>query len=306
MFLRLVVFALLGSATTWAGQSAACEPPAEIRAQLDKAAAVPVADLVAFDKNVAPFAALRSKHAADLFVQERYQDAVQQYGIEGHLRQLSEEYQNLALAHPGELMYRYLAARSLMGRGTASAIQQMNDILSEYPEFAPAHRALAEIYGAEMFRDPGKEKIERERFLALCPQSVIERRPTPLPDRTPLIDRAEQMLANGGDPDAAASMALDGLRADEWRLQRIRPFDWYSVEFKRQNQRELQAEYWRVWGVQVRCYRKAQHPEKAAELLAMMEQRATLLRSSDPNYSTALAILARLHAESGHKAQENQ
>ena len=42
-------------------------------------------------------------------------------------------------------------------------------------------------------------------------------------------------------------MAEQGIRDDEWRLQRIRPFDWYSVEYKRQAQRELQAKYWRVW-----------------------------------------------------------
>ena len=74
-------------------------------------------------------------------------------------------------------------------------------------------------------------------------------------------------------------MALEGLRADEWRLQRIRPVDWYSVEYKRQSQRELRAEYWRVWSLQVRCYRKANRLKEAADLLGVMEQRATLLRS---------------------------
>jgi hypothetical protein len=307
MFLHLALFALLAAATAGASQPGVCEPATEIRAELERAAALPITDPPAFEQNIAPFRALRDHYAGDLFVHERYQDAVQQYGIEGHLRQLTQDYQNLALQHPGDLMYRYLFARSMMGRGTLSAIRQMNDILAEHPEFAPVHRALAEIYGAETFRDPGKEQTEREGFLALCPGSALQQRPAPLPDRSPLIGRAERMLAQNGDPDTAAAMALAGLRADEWRLQRIRPFDWYSAEYKRQNQRALGTEYWRVWSLQVRCYRRAHRPEKATELLRAMEQRGARLRSrSDPNYWDALAALARLYAEEGQKAQAAQ
>jgi hypothetical protein len=302
MFLRLAAFVLLGSATVFAGQPF-CGPEAEVRAELEKVAALPVGDAVAFEQNVVPFQALRERHPGDLFVHESYQDAVERHGIEGHLRQLTEEYQALALQHPGDLMYRYLSVRSAIGRSTLSAIQQLNEILAENPKFAPAHRTLPEIYGAA-FRNPEKEKIEREKLLALCPGAVIQQRAAPLPDPSPLIERAEQMLAQDANPDAAAAMAAAGLRADEWRLQRIRPFDWYSAEYKRQQQRELQAEYWRVWSLQVRCYRKARQPEKAAELLATMEQRAVLLRSqSDPSYADASATLARLLAEDGQRIQ---
>jgi hypothetical protein len=303
MFLRLAAFVLLGSATVFAGQSF-CGPEAEVRAELEKVAALPVGDAVAFEQNIAPFQALRERHPGDLFVHESYQDAVERHGIEGHLRQLTEEYQALALQHPGDLTYRYLSVRSAIGRSTLSAIQQLNEILAENPEFAPAHRTLAEIYGATAFRNPEKEKVEREKLLALCPGAVIQRRPGPLPDPSPLIERAEQMLAQDADPDAAAAMAAAGLPADEWRLQRIRPFDWYSAEYKRQQQSELQAEYWRVWSFQVRCYRKAHHPAKAADLLAAMEQRAVLLRSqSDPSYADASATLARLRAEDGQRIE---
>jgi hypothetical protein len=303
MFLRLAAFVLLGSATVFAGQPF-CGPEAEVRAELEKVAALPVGDAVAFEQNVAPFQTLRERHPGDLFVHESYQDAVERHGIEGHLRQLTEEYQALALQHPSDLMYRYLSVRSAIGRSTLSAIQQLNEIMGENPEFAPAHRTLAEIYGAAAFRNPEKEKIEREKLLALCPGAVIQKRPTPLPDPSPLIERAEQMLAQDADPDAAAAMAAAGLRADEWRLQRIRPFDWYRPEYKRQQQRELQAEYWRVWSLQVRCYRKAHQPAKAAELLATMEQRAGLLRSqSDPGYAEVAATLAQLRAEEGEKAR---
>ena len=230
-----------------------------------------------FDRGLAPLVALRQRYPKDLWVNERYQDAVQQYGIEGHLRKLTEEYQVLSMQHPDDLMYSYLYARSLMGRNTASAIQQMTEIVTQHSDYAPAHGSLAEIYASAAFHDEEKGNIERDRFLALCPESSapesgVQRRPAPLPEPSPLIDQAEAYWTEWR-PDRIAAMAEQGIRDDEWRLQRIRPFDWYSVDYKRQAQRELQTKYWRVWSIEVRCDRAAGRPRKAAELLGTMEQR---------------------------------
>ncbi len=97
-------------------------------------------------------------------------------------------------------------------------------------------------------------------------------------------------------------MAQQGIRDDEWRLQRIRPFDWYSVDYKRQSQRDLQAKYWKMWSIEVRCDRRAGRSEKAAELLATMDQRAELqARHSEPIYWDALATLVRLYEEGNQK-----
>src|SRR6476660_4220695 len=95
---------------------------------------------------------------------------------------------------------------------------------------------------------PGKRPSAR--LLALCPGYALQQRPP----------------AQHDDPDRIATLALQGIREDEWRLQRIRPFDWYSVEFKRQAQRELQAKYWSVWSLQGRSERLAGRPQKEAEL----------------------------------------
>ena len=189
-------------------------------------------------------------------------------------------------------MYSYLYARSLIGRNTPTAIQQITEIVAEHPDFAPAHGSLAEIYASAAFRDDEKERVERERFLALCPGSTLQRASGALPDPSPLVDQAERLLAQNGDPERVEAMALQGIRDDEWRLQRIRPFDWYSVAYKRQAQTELQAKYWKAWSIQVRCDRRAGRPEKAAELLAEMDQRATALENHpDPVYWDALATL---------------
>jgi tetratricopeptide (TPR) repeat protein len=279
-----------------------CGPRSEVRAELEKAAAVSISDWSAFDRNIAVWQALRQRYPNDLFVHESYQDAVQRFGVEGHLRVLTDEYQTLSSEHPGQLMYRYLFARSLIGRGTYPAIQEMSEILAGNPEFAPAHRMLAGIYSTEVFRDVPKANAERERFLQLCPGTQVSEYPGRLPDSSPLIDRAGKLLGASGDPDRVAELAEQGLKDDEWRLQHVRPFDWYSAEFKIQNQRRLQAEYWSVWGIQVRCYRKAGNAEKAAELLVAMDHRAVQLRGQPGNaYWDALVLLARLYADGNQR-----
>ena len=280
-----------------ASAAGVCEVSVEVRVEMVKAAPA-AASPSDFDRNVAPALRLRQRYPNDLLVHEMYQDAVQRYGIEGHLRKLVEEYQVLSMQHSDETMYSYLYARSLIGRNTPSAVRQINEILAQHPDFAPGYRSLAEIYASETFRNDEKEKVERAHFLALCPGSALQQRPGPLPAPSPLIDQAERLLAGNGDPAQATAMALQGIRDDEWRLQRIRPFDWYSVAFKRQAQSELQVKYWRAWSIEVRCDRRLGQTEKAAELLAQMEQRAAALqRNSDPAYWDALAALARLYGE---------
>jgi hypothetical protein len=255
-----------------------------------------------FDQALAPLVALRQRYPNDLWVNERYQDAVQQYGIEGHVRKLTEDYQVLAMQHPDDPAYSYLYSRSLMGRNTPAAAQQLTELVKDHPDFAPAHGSLAEIYASATFHDESKEKAARARFLALCPDGEVKRRPAALPDPSLLVDQAESLLAQNGDPDRVVAMADQGVRDDEWRLQRIRPFDWYNVDYKRQAQRDLQAKYWRLWGIQVRCYRRAGRPGKAAQVLAAMDQRAASLRSGpDPAYWDVLALLTRLYEEGNQK-----
>ncbi len=292
--------------TSVCAQGDACGPSPEIRAQLGKIRVV-VTGAADFDRGLVRLRALRQQYPNDLWVNERYQDAVQQYGIEGHLRKLTEEYQVLSMQHPDDVTYSYLYARSLMGRNTSSAIQQMAEIIAAHPDFAPAHGSLAEIYSSTAFHDEPREKTESARFLALCPGNSLQQRPAGLPDPSPLVDQAERLLAQHSDPDRIAAMALRGIRDDEWRLQRIRPFDWYSVDFKRQAQRELQAKYWRVWSLQVRCERLAGRRQKAAELLAVMDQRTASPRSSaDPLYWDALTALVRLYEEGSQKDLANR
>jgi len=296
-----VLLATLATSPAHGVSPATCEASPEIRTEI--AGAIVVApDPSEFEKHVAPLRTLRQRHPQDVIAHELYQDAVQNHGIEGHLRQLTEEYQVLSMQHPDELMYDYLYARSLIGRNTREAIRQINQLLAQHPEFAPAHRSLEAIYDSAAFRDVEKEKAEQARFRQLCPGSALQHLPAPLPDPSPLVDQAEAQLAGHGEPERILAMAQQGIRDDEWRLQRIRPFDWYTVEFKRQSQVELREKYWKMWSVEVRCDRLEGRQDKAAEVLSAMDQRADLLaRHSDPLYWNVRTTLARLYEEGKRK-----
>jgi hypothetical protein len=303
----VIVFAVLTSMTAWCA-GPACAPTSEIRSEFEKTAAIPVKDRADADHNLAPFLALRQRHPNDLFVHERYQDAVNQYGIEGHVRAMVDEYQDLSQKHADDLMYRYLYARSQMGRNTPAAIDALIEIVASTPNFAPAHRTLAEIYGSENFADARKLKVEQQKFLTLCSASQAVKRPLPLPEWSPLMERAERLLTmNSVNMDAVMEMAQQAVREDEWRLQRIRPFDWYTIDFKRQNGRELQSRYWRLWSLEVRSYRKAGQVAKANEVLATMEQRSSAYRNStDAFYWGVLTTLTTLYAEGNQKDQATE
>ena len=166
---------------------------------------------------------------------------------------------------------------------------------------------LAEIHAAPAFRDSGKREAEEQEFRQMCPGEGLAELPDAIPDPSPLVGQAERLFSEGGNPAQAIKLAQQGVREDEWRLQRIRPVDWYSVEFKRQAQFALQTQYWRLWTLQVRCQRKAGETGKANALLATMEQRITLLpKNQATQHWEALAYLARLYAEGNQTRQASQ
>jgi hypothetical protein len=302
MRLTLLLVALMSAATAQGAQAGLCGPAPEIRAELQKASESTVVDPTAFDTNVAPFLAVLQRHRDDIFVNERYEEAVQQYGVEGYLRALTEEYQSLSGQHPGDLTYHYLFVRSLIGRNTPSAIRELSEIATENPDFAPVHGALAAIYASDAFHDAAKEKTETERFEALCPGASLPSLVPALPPISPQFAEAELMFEQNGDAAKIVAMAEQSLHDDEWRLQRVRPFDWYTVDYKRQTQREMQAEYWKVWSLEVRSWRKAGNIQKADALLAQMDQRSMMLhKNTDPVYWLALSTITRLYAEGNQK-----
>jgi hypothetical protein len=259
-----------------------------VRLAIDEAAPAAIAE-EDLERALGSLRALREKLPGDLFVHLRYQDAIFDHGTEGNLRAMLREYQNLAADHPGEVLHEYLAGRSHLGRGTKKAVAAMESILERDAGFAPALRTLAEIHASAMFGDAPRERREREAFAKLCPASTIERRPPPLPERSPLFE------ARAATPQQIGL----ALQADQSRLMRTRLFDWYSDEQKAQELRAVQADSWKAWRLLVEHHRREGDAAKADALLAEMEERLARLRAHDaPSYSFAAQIVSALRARS--------
>jgi len=284
-----------------------CVASPGFQAELDRAATAGLANPMDTGAALAPFRALRAHHPDDIFAHEGYQDAVQRYGVEGHLKALTEEYQSLDVQHDGDQVYHYLYLRSLVGYSTEAALQGLTEMTAQAPDFAPAHQTLAAIYASATFRDAFKEARERAKLLALCPKAVPDRLPPPLPGPSQLLNQAEKLLAQNGDLARVLAMAAEGIGQDEWRWQHIHPHDWYSDDEKRAALRALRASYWEAWGLRVRCYRAMGQPDKADALLARMDRSAASFHNEPGHaYRDALATLVQLYAAGGQKEQASQ
>jgi hypothetical protein len=255
-----------------------CAAKPEIVKRIASASSVPVPDSASFDQIVAPFRSLRDQFPTDLFAQIRYQDSVKDHGIEGHIQALVDEYLKLRDDHPGDSFYVYLYGRALEGRSTPQAIVSMEEVLRVDSTFALAHQTLAGIYESASFRDRKRAALERARFHAACPGGLIPRHPSATPPRSTLLAQAERLLEKGPVEHDLPVIVYKGLQQDEWRLQRIRPVDWYTAEYKRSAAREMQSEHWRGWRILVRYYWKTEQEDKANALLSEMQER--LLRLS--------------------------
>jgi hypothetical protein len=284
-----------------------CEPSLEVRQEIAKASSA-TPESGTFEELTAAFKALRERFPNDLFAHVRYQDAVNERGIEGHLKALTEEYLALRDAHPGELLYQYLQGRTLEGRSTKQAIAAMEEVLASDASFAPAHRTLAEIYASAAFRDQQKEKAERARFGQLCPGSSIAQRPTPPPERSKLWSQAEALLKQAGSDERVPELVYRALEQDEWRQQRIRPFDWYATSYKKALSEEVQMEYWKGWALVVQHFWKTDQTEKADQLLAEMQDRLSRLERNpaSPVYWAGATTMVSLYGQAKQPVKVRQ
>jgi hypothetical protein len=300
----LAASAVFASSAVLSAPHELCEPSLEIQQEIANAlSATP--EKGTFEELTAPFRALRERFPNELFAHLRYQDAVNERGIEGHLKALTEEYVALRDAHPGDLLYRYLQGRALEGRSTKQAIAAMEEVLASDANFAPAHRTLAEIYGSVAFRDRQKERAERGRFEQLCLGSSIAHRPAPPPERSKLWSEAEALLKQAQSDERVPELVYRALEQDEWRLQRIRPYDWYTPSYKRELTQEVQNEYWNGWRMLVQHFWKTNQTEKADQLLAEMQHRLAHLQNAAASevYWTGATTLVGLYAQAKQPAK---
>jgi hypothetical protein len=288
--------------TVWASaahsaQGPRCEPSAEVRQELEQASSA-IVENATVEQVVEPLRSLRVSFPDDLFVHLRYQDAIKERGVEGHLREMFDEYLVLKIKHPDDPFYLYLFGRALEGRTTSQAISTMEEALKLDPGFVLAHRTLAEIYGSAAFRDRKKENAQRSKFREACPGSVIPVQPPPLPPPGD-FSRAEELL---GQDERVVELVYQALQQQAWRMHRTRPFDWYTTEQKKQVALEAQSAQWRGWSLLVHHYRALHQDSKAEQLLSELQDRFQQIHGdrSPDLFWTAATAMVQLHAEEKH------
>ena len=84
-----------------------------------------------------------------------------------------DRYQQLLAAHPNNIDYQYLQARSLVGSDTKQALQLYARILEKDPDYPWVHLSLSEIYRSEAFRDRAKLAASIATVQRVCPSSLV-------------------------------------------------------------------------------------------------------------------------------------
>jgi hypothetical protein len=296
-------YSSLVALTVWASaahsaQGPRCEPSAEVLQELEKTSPATGTENATVEQVIEPLRSLRGRFPDDLFVHLRYQDAIKERGVEGHLKEMFDEYLVLKIKHPDDPFHLYLFGRALEGRMTPQAISAMEEVLKLDPGFALAHRTLAEIYGSARFRQRKKEDAQRSMFQEACPGSVIPLQPPPLPPPGD-FSAADRLLGQDGSKERVVELVDQALQQQAWRMHRIRPFDWYTAEEKKQVFLETQSAQWRGWSLLVRHYKALHQEPKAAQLLSELQDRFQQIhgdRSPDLFWTAGIALV-QLQAE---------
>lgn len=113
------------------------------------------------------------RHAIEAALKERPEDFnLNRLFLDGSVyerRSVRERYQHEYEAHPGDLGFAYLYARSLVGSSTADALKVYSQILAKDPDYPWVHLSQLEIYRAEAFRDRRKLESSYVTLRRACP-----------------------------------------------------------------------------------------------------------------------------------------
>ena len=136
-------------------------------------AAIEVATLppaTRIDDRIAAAKKVREQFPEDYFAHRFYQELFVKQGL--FSQPVQEEYRALLDAHPDDLTFLALYARTLKGTDTSAAIKLLDKILQRQPDDVQAHLKLVEIYSAPAFRDDRKLATNATAYFKACPSSL--------------------------------------------------------------------------------------------------------------------------------------
>jgi thiol-disulfide isomerase/thioredoxin len=152
-----------------------CDPSPDVKSELKKIDSVGDEDLLykqRRERQLAMLQELLKKHPDDYHVRKRYLDA-RNSGFDSDKDALIAEYRAQMEQRPTDPASAYLYARLITGRNTKEAIEKMEKLISNSPDFPQPYIGLAQIYAYPNFRDAAKSKENLKKWMAKCPESNV-------------------------------------------------------------------------------------------------------------------------------------
>lgn len=206
-----------------------CEPSPAVKEDFRKLAAILDEDLPyrsRRERQLLMLHDLLKKYPGDFHVQRRYQSHRQSdFFVDRDA--LFAEYREQAQKNPNDPTAVYLYTRLLLGRQTKEAIEVLNKLGQQAPDFPWVHIHLAEIYTYANFRDPAKSNEQLKQWVAKCPSTMHGLSLIVRSDDRDLLTAAAQRLR----PRLQSSTSVDDLPywSDLWTIEfKLRPVPEHS------------------------------------------------------------------------------
>ena len=196
-----------------------CEPSPAVKEDFRKLGAILDEDLpykARRDRQLTMLQDLLKKYPGDFHVLRRYQSHRQQdFFVDRDA--LFAEYREQAQKNPNDPSAVYLYTRLLLGRQTKEAIDVLNKLGQQSPDFPWVHIHLGEIYTYANFRDPAKSNEQLKQWVAKCPTTMHGLSLIVRSDDRDLMTAVAQRLR----PRLQSSTSVDDLPywSDLWTLE---------------------------------------------------------------------------------------
>ena len=151
-----------------------CDPSPAVKAELKKIDKVADEGLLfkqRRERQLAMLQELLKKHPDDYHVRKRILDT-RNSGFDIDKYSLITEYRAQMEQRPNDPVAVHLYARLITGRNTKEAIEKMEKLIANSPDFPHPYYGLAQIYAYHNFRDPAKSKENLKKWMAKCPDST--------------------------------------------------------------------------------------------------------------------------------------
>jgi thiol-disulfide isomerase/thioredoxin len=206
-------------------KSYSCDPSPDVKSGLKKIDSVGDEDLLykqRRERQLAMLQELLKKHPDDYHVRKRYLDA-RNSGFDSDKDALIAEYRAQMEQRPTDPASAYLYARLITGRNTKEAIEKMEKLISNSPDFPQPYIGLAQIYAYPNFRDAAKSKENLKKWIAKCPESNVALQLLSRSDDKELIGefarKLRAQLESSTDPDDIKD--YDNLWTLEFKLKPV-------------------------------------------------------------------------------------